>query len=73
MGMVSDMARRVSDVRIDDSRLQDRVKTARSFIYEKAYGISSTYVEELLQDWSLVPTKVRVLYCAEWQREITLL
>jgi hypothetical protein len=62
MGKSSDKSSRQRDIRVDSKNLQDKVATARSFIYDKGYGISSTHVEELLQGMSLVPTKVRAVH-----------
>ena len=41
--------------------LVDIVEKARSFIYEKAYGIGSKLVNDMLKPSSSVPTMVRQL------------
>jgi len=38
-----------------------KVKKAREYIYEKGYVVSSSYVEDLLKETSLVPTEAWVL------------
>ena len=61
--------------RSDDDKRQFLVSTARKAIYEgKNYGITSAYVERLLQAESLVPTTVilfpffHALQCSAWRR-----
>jgi hypothetical protein len=58
MGMQRDMTQRKNLARIDDENRRDHVKVARQHIYEKNNGINSKGVQNLLQETSLVPTKV---------------
>jgi len=58
MGMQRDMTQRKTLARIDDANRRYQVKVARDLIYEKSNGINSKGVQDLLQETSLVPTKV---------------
>ncbi|KAF5393789.1 hypothetical protein D9757_000388 [Collybiopsis confluens] len=53
MGMIRDMALRLNEPRVF---LLEKVKQARQWIYERAYGIKSAAVERLLHPTSSVPT-----------------
>ena len=46
----------------DDYVRQNKIKNARVHIYDSAFGVTSTVVEELLKDESLVPTLVSSSY-----------
>jgi hypothetical protein len=50
---------RCQRLRMDNSFRQDRVETARRFIFEKGRPIASAGVEGILKDLSMVPTQVR--------------
>jgi hypothetical protein len=52
------MTQRKTLARIDDANRRYQVKVAREHIYEKGNGINSKGVQDLLQETSLVPTKV---------------
>jgi len=43
-----------------DEDRQNRVRAARSLIYQQGYVVNSTHVDDLLKADSLVPTKVRI-------------
>ncbi|KIM42576.1 hypothetical protein M413DRAFT_408453 [Hebeloma cylindrosporum] len=57
VGKPSDMNIRKSRARKDDEDHQNRVRAARSLIYQKGYVVNSTYVDDLLKADSLVPTE----------------
>ncbi len=54
------MELRRTQSRRDDEERRNKVKKAREYIYEKGYVVSSSYVEDLLKETSLVPTKAWV-------------
>ena len=56
--MVRDTKRRQTLARKDTHWIGDTIARARSFIYEKGYGVTSKAVEDLLKPESLVPTEV---------------
>ena len=58
MGTPSDMRRRQLLVRTDDNSRREKVLRARELIYERNYAVSTTKIEDLLRDQSLVPTTV---------------
>ena len=45
--------------RVDTVERQDRVEQARTNLYEKGYALGGKYVDGLLLQDSLVPTRVR--------------
>lgn len=55
LGFMRDMARRVQQAR---RYFSDKVQAARDTIYRLGYGLKSTLVENLLKDYSGVPTEV---------------
>ena len=58
LGMSRDMKERDTLARVDDRVRQNKVKSARAHIYGSALGVTSTAVENLLRDQSLVPASV---------------
>ena len=62
LGMPRDMKERDTLPRTDDHVRQNKVKNAGVYIYDSAVGVTSTAVEELLKDQSLVPTSVSSFY-----------
>ncbi|KDN41261.1 hypothetical protein RSAG8_07530, partial [Rhizoctonia solani AG-8 WAC10335] len=56
MGLPSDMHRRQALKRIDTKERNDRVREARSIIYDEGRAITSSRVEGLLRSVSYVPT-----------------
>ncbi|KAK7696214.1 hypothetical protein QCA50_000867 [Cerrena zonata] len=56
IGTANDFARRKNLQRISDYAFQQRVRLARSMIYDKGKGIKSAVVEGLLSPLSYVPT-----------------
>jgi len=52
-----DMEIRRTQARCDDEDRQKKVEKACEFIYEKGYVVSSSHVEDLLKEESLVPTE----------------
>jgi hypothetical protein len=52
------MAQRLTMVRIDNNTRQGKVTAARRLVYEKGYIVTSTAIEALLKDESLVLTAV---------------
>jgi hypothetical protein len=58
MGYVRDIASRVSRAR---QYLGRKIRAARRFIYEQAFGIGSEKVNGLLKETSSVPTLVRTV------------
>lgn len=60
LGMRSDMRQRTVNARQDDIRRQSRVISARRLIYNKNHQVTSSAVEGLLKNESLVPTSVGV-------------
>ena len=57
VGTLPDMEIRQARARKDDEDRQNRVKAARSLIYQKGYVVNSTHVDDLLKVDSLVPTE----------------
>jgi hypothetical protein len=60
MGMIRDMTQRVTMARIDNDQCQNKVKIARTLIYQKGRAVNSVPVEDLLKETSLVPNTVWV-------------
>jgi hypothetical protein len=58
MGMKSDLRRRDKLQRVDDHSRRHSVARAWSLIFEKGAPVSGTWVNNLLNDKSLVPTRV---------------
>ena len=58
LGTISDMKQRVALARVDDLDRQKKIETARSIIYDRDYAVNSEASEALLQEQSLVATKV---------------
>ena len=58
LGMTRDMKEQNTLARIDDHVRQNKIKIAQAHIYDSELGITSTSVEGLLKDQSLVPTTV---------------
>lgn len=61
MGTKPDLRRRDRSQRIDDNSRRHNVAKARSLIFEKGAPVSGTWVNGLLNDESLVPTRVSTL------------
>jgi hypothetical protein len=58
LGTAVDIQRR-QHVRVDNRKRQRDIDAARSWIFEKGRGISSTYhVENILKPTSMIPTRV---------------
>ena len=51
--------KRITRARIDDLSRQAKISSAREIIYKQNYCVSTTSVEKLLFEQSLVPTAVR--------------
>ena len=68
LGMARDMKERNTLARIDDRVRQNKIKSARAHIYDSELGITSTSVEGLLKDQSLVPTTVSLYDCFDFHR-----
>ena len=64
------MAQRISLARVDDLHRRGRVKAAREIIYLKNYKTDSTAVEDILRQYSLVPTAVGALFCNDIYHDI---
>ena len=62
LGMPRDIKEHDTLSRTDDYVRQNKIKNARVHIYDSAFGVTSTVVEELLKDESLVPTLVSSSY-----------
>jgi hypothetical protein len=60
LGMKSDMATRVRNVRIDDHKTKYDILAARKKLFEKGKLISSAHVQETLKRQSLAPRLVCV-------------
>jgi hypothetical protein len=56
------MTQRVTMRRVDDNQRRIRVSSARYLIYEKNLKVDSSAVNELLQEFSWVPTTVCDIY-----------
>ena len=63
LGTSKDARERDALARIDDNVRQNKIKSARAHIYESGLGVTSTAVEDLLKDQSLVPTSVSLRFC----------
>lgn len=59
LGKPSDMLRRNSWARVDNSARRGDVNSARRLIYQQNYQVNSAAVERILRPNSLVPTVVR--------------
>ncbi|KAF8965639.1 hypothetical protein BDZ97DRAFT_2057933 [Flammula alnicola] len=57
VGSSSDMSIRKLTARKDDEDRRERVRAARSLIYDKGYVVNSSHVEDLIKKDSLVPTE----------------
>ena len=58
MGREDDRKRREELCRRDDTERRERVEEARANLYDKGYAITGDWVDGLLKDCSMVPTKV---------------
>lgn len=58
LGTVLDMKQRQTLARIDGLDRRNKIKMARSIIYNQDYAVGNDASEEILKDQSLVPTKV---------------
>lgn len=58
LGTVADMKQRQRLERVDNFTRRDKVKKARSIIYNQNYAVNNDASEELLKDESLVSTEV---------------
>ncbi|KIM67436.1 hypothetical protein SCLCIDRAFT_46324, partial [Scleroderma citrinum Foug A] len=56
LGMSRDKTERVTLAHVDDCVRQSKIQSARTHIYDFTLGVTSTAVESLLKDQSLVPT-----------------
>jgi hypothetical protein len=56
--MPLDVKQRRTLLRVDDDVRQSKIATSRSLIYDSGYGVRSNPVENLLKEYSLVPTSV---------------
>ena len=59
LGTVTDMRQRQALARVDGQDRRDKVKTARSIIYEQNYAVNNEASEAILKGESFVATKVR--------------
>lgn len=65
MGSKSDMVARIKLKRVETEARQHRVARAREHIFELGLGVNSAAVEELLKEFSYVPTIVsNMILCA---------
>lgn len=58
LGTVLDMRARLRQARHDDVHYRSKITQARGLIYKQNYTVNSEYVEDVLKDQSLVPTRV---------------
>ena len=58
MGTKTDMTRRVKRARVDDKETRRRIRSARKFIFKYGRGPDSKKIDDLLQEDSLLPTRV---------------
>ena len=67
MGMKSDMNTRERE-RVDDIQRQQNIETARTLIFDKGLSVGSDRIKTLLDDRSLVPTRVSLMvpYWLHW-------
>jgi len=66
LGMAQDMKERNTLARIDDRVRQNKIKSMWAHIYDSKLGITSTSIEGLLKDQSLVPTTVSLYNCFDF-------
>ena len=59
MGKDEDRHIRTESVPTDSLERQGRVDQARRNLYERGYALAGDYVDGMLKDSSLVPTRVR--------------
>lgn len=66
LGTAADMRQRQSLARVDNQDRRNKVKTARSIIYEQNYAVNNDASEAILKAESFVATKVRyrTLFCS---------
>ena len=69
LGMSRDMKERDTLARVDDRVRQNKVKSACAHIYGSALGVTSTAVENLLRDQSLVPASVSFVISSPLNRD----
>ena len=62
MGTKRDMARRVKRARIDDRESRHRLRSVRRFIFEHGKGTDSKKINDLLDEDSLLPIRVCLLF-----------
>lgn len=67
LGTVLDMNQQQNLEHIDDPSCRDKVKKARSIIYEQDYAVNNGASEELLKDQSLVATEASIQYSSFFQ------
>ena len=67
LGTVSDMNQWQNLEHIDDPSRRDKVKKARSVIYEQDYAMNNRASQELLKDQSLVATEASIQYSSFFQ------
>jgi hypothetical protein len=58
MGMKIDLENRQATQRVDDERRHRKVEKARRLIFQHGVGINGQRIKKILQDESLVPTRV---------------
>ena len=58
LGTTSDMKQRQTLARVDDNSRRNKIKEARTIIYDKIYAVDNEAVENLLKEQSLVATNV---------------
>jgi hypothetical protein len=66
LGMVRDRQQRSTLERVDDDDRRFKVTNARRLIYEKNYAVDSKVLARFLQNKSLTPTLVRLLFPSGW-------
>ena len=69
LGMSRDMKERGILTRVDNRVRQNKIQSARSHIYGSALGVTSTAVENLLKDQSLVPASVSFVFSLPPKRD----
>ena len=69
LGMSRDMKERDVLARVDNRVRQNKIQGARSHIYGSALGVTSTAVENLLKDQSLVPASVSFVFSLPPKRD----
>ena len=65
LGMARDTKERNTLARVDDHVRQNKIKNARTHIYNSGHGVTSTSVEGLLKGQLLVPTTVSLYDCPD--------